>query len=77
MINSLIQILLGLVSAFLWAREISKGYWPSMSLGPSTLARLRGEGSALFGVCVGICSFCLLTSIVVVVSAALGSPAIF
>lgn len=72
MFGSLVATILGLVSAFIWAREIAKGYGRISFLRPSTLAVLRREGSALFGVCVGLCSFCLATSVGVVLWSTLG-----
>lgn len=76
MSSSLLPIAFGLVSVFLWAREIFKGYRPYSFFRPSTLATLRREGSGLFGVCIGLCSFCLATSLAVVLWSALGVPLI-
>ncbi len=67
MFGSWIPTILGLVSAVLWAREIWKAYREYSIWRPSTLAYLRQEGSAMFGVGVALCGFCLAASLLVVV----------
>jgi hypothetical protein len=76
MLNGSTLILLGLLSAFAWAREIYKAYRHYSFLRPSTLATLRQQGSNLFGVCVGLCALGLGTGVLMILCGVLGKPLI-
>ncbi len=72
MFGGFILTIVGIISTLVWAREIAKGYRAYRFVKPSTLAYLRREGAAMFGLCVGLCGLCLATSVLIAVWGAMG-----